>query len=81
MYHVRKYDVFRLAKVCPSAAYWCACDRADAGGGRCELSPPDMFASHDWPNTIERHGDAAGLRRRKPFFRAEVGQGTRGCAR
>jgi len=34
--------------------------------------------SHDWPNMIERHGDTAGLLRRKPFFRAEVEQGTLG---
>jgi lariat debranching enzyme len=28
--------------------------------------------SHDWPNTIEQHGDTQALIRRKPFFKDEV---------
>lgn len=35
--------------------------------------PLDVFVSHDWPQWITRHGDAAGLFRKKPYFRAEVG--------
>ncbi|KAF8521404.1 lariat debranching enzyme, C-terminal domain-containing protein [Hysterangium stoloniferum] len=36
-----------------------------------QLSPPDIFLSHDWPNTIERYGDTDSLLRRKPYFRQE----------
>jgi lariat debranching enzyme len=28
--------------------------------------------SHDWPASIEQHGDVAGLIRRKPFFRDDI---------
>ncbi|KAF8583142.1 DBR1-domain-containing protein [Ramaria rubella] len=43
-----------------------------------QLSPPDIFLSHDWPNTIEQHGDLETLLRRKPFFRQEAQTGTLG---
>ncbi|KAF8519827.1 lariat debranching enzyme, C-terminal domain-containing protein [Gautieria morchelliformis] len=43
-----------------------------------QLSPPDIFLSHDWPNTIEQHGDLQSLLRRKPFFRQEAQTGTLG---
>jgi len=43
-----------------------------------QLSPPDIFLSHDWPNTIERYGDTASLLRRKPYFRQEHLTGTLG---
>ncbi len=33
---------------------------------------PDVFLSHDWPNTIEQHGDLPSLLKRKPFFKEEV---------
>jgi hypothetical protein len=32
----------------------------------------DVFISHDWPLSIEQHGDTQGLIREKPFFRQEV---------
>ena len=32
----------------------------------------DAVVSHDWPRGVERHGDAAGLARRKPHFRDEM---------
>jgi hypothetical protein len=34
--------------------------------------PVDVFVSHDWPQWITRHGDAAALFRRKPYFRDEA---------
>lgn len=39
---------------------------------------PDMVMSHDWPNSIEQHGDTAGLIRRKPFFKDEINTSTLG---
>jgi len=32
------------------------------------LSKPDIFLSHDWPQSIEQYGDTQGLLRKKPFF-------------
>lgn len=36
---------------------------------------PDIVMSHDWPNTIEQHGDTAALIKRKPFFQKEIEEG------
>ncbi|KIJ29234.1 hypothetical protein M422DRAFT_235362 [Sphaerobolus stellatus SS14] len=36
-----------------------------------QLSRPDVFLSHDWPNTIEKYGNTEALLRKKPFFRKE----------
>ena len=38
----------------------------------------DVFVSHDWPQHITRHGDAAALFRRKPYFRDEASRGELG---
>jgi len=43
-----------------------------------QLSFPDIFLSHDWPQHIEKHGDTQGLLRRKPFFRQDVETGNLG---
>jgi len=43
-----------------------------------QLTPPNVFLSHDWPNTIERHGNTADLLRRKPFFKKESENGVLG---
>jgi lariat debranching enzyme len=42
------------------------------------LSSPDIFLSHDWPQSIEQHGSVRDLLRRKPFFRADVDSGRLG---
>ncbi|KAF9045383.1 lariat debranching enzyme, C-terminal domain-containing protein [Panaeolus papilionaceus] len=42
------------------------------------LSSIKIFLSHDWPQSIEHHGDVAGLLRRKQFFRADIDNGTLG---
>ncbi|EPQ31684.1 uncharacterized protein PFL1_01017 [Pseudozyma flocculosa PF-1] len=36
------------------------------------LDRPDVMLSHDWPNTIEQHGDTASLIKRKPYFKSEI---------
>lgn len=41
-------------------------------------SRPDIFLSHDWPLSIEQHGDLNSLLRFKPFFRQEVESNTLG---
>ncbi|CAO1629331.1 unnamed protein product [Parajaminaea phylloscopi] len=41
-------------------------------------SRPDIVMSHDWPNTIEQHGDTAALKRKKPFFKQEIDTSTLG---
>lgn len=41
-------------------------------------SRPDIIMSHDWPNTIEQHGDVASLKKRKPFFVQEIDTETLG---
>lgn len=40
--------------------------------------PIDIFLSHDWPRGIYHHGDAAGLIRRKTFFKDEINSNTLG---
>ncbi|EGN99421.1 hypothetical protein SERLA73DRAFT_182390 [Serpula lacrymans var. lacrymans S7.3] len=42
------------------------------------LSSPDIFLSHDWPQSIEQHGDLPLLLRRKPFFRQDISTGSLG---
>jgi lariat debranching enzyme len=43
-----------------------------------QLSKPDIFLSHDWPQSIEQHGDTQGLLRKKPFFRQDIDSGNLG---
>ncbi|KAF8549037.1 DBR1-domain-containing protein [Imleria badia] len=42
------------------------------------LSKPDIFLSHDWPQSIEQYGDTQGLLRKKPFFRQDINSGNLG---
>ncbi|KAF9493420.1 DBR1-domain-containing protein [Pleurotus eryngii] len=42
------------------------------------LSSPDIFLSHDWPQSIEQHGDVRDLLRRKRFFTEDVNYGRLG---
>ncbi|KAJ3557405.1 hypothetical protein NM688_g1488 [Phlebia brevispora] len=42
------------------------------------LSSPDIFLSHDWPQSIEQYGDLRGLLRHKPFFRSDIEKGALG---
>lgn len=43
------------------------------------LSNPDVVLSHDWPQSIDQHGDVRSLIRRKAHFRSEIEQGTFGA--
>jgi lariat debranching enzyme len=42
------------------------------------LSSPPIFLSHDWPQSIQQHGDLQGLLSRKPFFRSDIQTGKLG---
>ncbi|KAF8966394.1 lariat debranching enzyme, C-terminal domain-containing protein [Flammula alnicola] len=42
------------------------------------LSSNRIFLSHDWPQSIEHHGDLADLINRKPFFRQDIETGSLG---
>ncbi|KAH9927026.1 lariat debranching enzyme, C-terminal domain-containing protein [Amylocystis lapponica] len=42
------------------------------------LSPPSIVLSHDWPQSIEQHGNVSDLLRRKPFFREDIKKGVLG---
>lgn len=43
-----------------------------------QLSKPHVFLSHDWPASIEHHGNLGDLLRRKPFFKDDVRNGALG---
>jgi len=42
------------------------------------LSKPDIFLSHDWPQSIEQYGDTQWLLRKKPFFKQDIKSGNLG---
>ncbi|GBE82954.1 Lariat debranching enzyme [Sparassis crispa] len=42
------------------------------------LSSPTIFLSHDWPQSIEHHGNLPELLRRKPYFREDIKKGALG---
>lgn len=68
VYHTRIFDIWRLKLLANS--------RGSASAG--PSSRPDIVMSHDWPNTIEQHGDVHGLIKRKPFFKDEINTSTLG---
>ncbi|PWN30005.1 hypothetical protein BDZ90DRAFT_215327 [Jaminaea rosea] len=68
VYHTRIFDIWRLKLLANSR------ESASAGPS----SRPDIVMSHDWPNTIEQHGDVHGLIKRKPFFKDEINTSTLG---
>jgi lariat debranching enzyme len=43
-----------------------------------QLSQPTIFVSHDWPQSIEHHGNLKNLLRNKPFFRQDIENGELG---
>ncbi|KAG8898672.1 hypothetical protein FRC01_010818, partial [Tulasnella sp. 417] len=43
-----------------------------------QLSPVDICLSHDWPQSIEQHGDYDDLMQRKPHFRPDAETGKLG---
>ncbi|KAG5339861.1 hypothetical protein C0989_003254 [Termitomyces sp. Mn162] len=36
------------------------------------LPQPDIFISHDWPNTIEQHGDVQALMKKKRYLQSDI---------
>lgn len=74
IYHIREFSVRRLSLVCRfQIAHSCCIDLACL-----QLSSPTVFLSHDWPQSIEQHGNVRDLLRRKPFFRDDVNTGKLG---
>lgn len=43
-----------------------------------QIRSPHVFLSHDWPQSIERHGDLQALLKRKPHFNDDVKSGQLG---
>lgn len=64
VYHVRNVEVARLKLL----------ERIQNNTANIKGNRPvvDIMISHDWPRGIERHGDTAGLVRRKQFFEKEI---------
>ena len=72
IYHTRQYNVNRLAQVrLPSFPFLLLLMPS-------QLTNPDIFLSHDWPQSIERHGNLRALLKLKPGFRASVHADTLG---
>ncbi|GJP84914.1 hypothetical protein CLOP_g14958 [Closterium sp. NIES-67] len=72
IYHVREYDVTRLASLASLPSPSASCSLPSSLPSSLPAPPIDVFLSHDWPRGVERHGDTASLLRTKPFFRGEV---------
>lgn len=66
IYHVREYEVFKLAQL------------ASGSGARGDSAHVDVMLSHDWPRGIYHHGDMGQLLRTKPYFRKECETNTLG---
>lgn len=71
VYHTRCFDTYRLHMLARAG-------RQKDRHARQRAERPAVILSHDWPNTIEQHGDVQWLVRKKPFFREEVKTGTLG---
>ena len=69
IYHVREYNIRRLSLVGAFPLQYAFAEIAS------KLSKPDIFLSHDWPQSIEQYGDTQGLLRKKPFFRQDIDSG------
>jgi lariat debranching enzyme len=75
IYHIREFNVRRLSLASLAPTLFVTLSDLH---GTPQLSSPHIFLSHDWPQSIEHHGDLAGLLRRKPFFRADINAGKLG---
>ena len=72
IYHTRQYNVNRLAQVGPPSFPF------DFLLMPSQLTNPDIFLSHDWPQSIEHHGNLKALLKLRPGFRASVDADTLG---
>ena len=76
IYHIREYNIRRLSLVRTSFP----CFFSSLVLSAFQLSSPSIFLSHDWPQSIEQHGDLQGLLKRKPFFRQDIATGRLGSS-
>ena len=72
IYHTRQYNVNRLAQVRPASFPLSSLLIPS------QLTNPDIFLSHDWPQSIERHGNLKAPLKLRPGFRASVDADTLG---
>lgn len=75
IYHIREYNIRRLSLV---RSLLLLLPTTYEHTFRSQLSSPSVFLSHDWPQSIEHHGDVRGLLKRKPFFKNDVNSGNLG---
>lgn len=83
IYHIRKYNVYRLLQV---STYCQTAKLVDRRLLTVELPEPqlknedalDVFLSHDWPRGIAFHGNHRSLLANKPFLRDEVNSNSLG---
>ena len=74
IYHIREYNVRRLSLVCAPILV----NENTLILSIYQLSTPDIVLSHDWPQSIEHHGDLRGLLRHKSFLRKDIETGQLG---
>jgi lariat debranching enzyme len=72
IYHTRQYNVNRLVHVRPPSFLFSSFLIPP------QLTNPDIFLSHDWPQSIEHHGNLKTLLKLRPGFRASVNADTLG---
>ncbi|KAJ3087205.1 lariat debranching enzyme [Quaeritorhiza haematococci] len=84
IYHVRKYNIFRLAQVCVKDEVSCwrgeapVSNQLHARDYEQIREPLDVFLSHDWPRGIAHHGNTKRLILSKPFLANEINTNTLG---
>lgn len=72
IYHIREYCVRKLSLVSTFSP------EVALPSESLQLPSADIFLSHDWPQSIEHHGDLAGLLSRKSFLRSDIQSGELG---
>ena len=72
IYHIREYCVRKLSLVSTFSS------QEALPSDFLQLPSADIFLSHDWPQSIEHHGDLAGLLSRKSFLRSDIQSGELG---
>lgn len=78
IYHLREYNIRRLALVSPNHTTSCLFRGTDQPI-RLKLSQPRIFLSHDWPKGIVYHGDLDALLQEKPHFEEDIETGRFGA--
>jgi len=73
VYHIREFSVRRLSLV----RYYIFSER-HLLNIHAQLPSSNIFLSHDWPQSIEHHGDLKALLQRKSFLREDIQKGALG---